>query len=81
MTASLVQGLNMVGWTNTSASLPGAFDSIAGNYRYVARWDAPSQSYEVFVPGAPVEFNDFTTMDRGEGYFIAATAGCTLTYP
>ena len=81
MTASLSQGLNMVGWTNTSADLPGALDSILGSYRYVARWDASLQSYEVYLPGAPDVFNDFTTMDRGEGYFIAATAGCTLTYP
>ncbi len=82
MTASLAQGLNCVGWVNeTDSALPGALDSISGNYRYVARWDASSQSYEVYLPGAPAVFNDFTTMDRGEGYFIAATADCTLTYP
>ena len=80
MTAQLEQGLNMVGWTNTSADLPGALNSIAGNYRYVARWNATAQSYEVFVPGAPPEFNDFDTMERGEGCFIAATTSCTMTY-
>jgi len=78
---SLVQGLNMVGWTNTNASLPGALGTISGNYRYVARWGATSQSYEVYLPGAPDVFNDFATLERGEGYFIAATAGCMLTYP
>ena len=82
MTASLSQGLNCVGWVNeTDSALPGALDSIAGNYRYVARWNAGTQSYEVYLPGAPAVFNDFATMDRGEGYFIVATAGCTLTYP
>ena len=81
MTAQLMQGLNMVGWTNTSANLPGALNSVAGNYRYVARWNATAQSYEVYVPGAPSEFNYFDTMERGEGYFIAATTSCTLTYP
>jgi len=82
MTASLEPGLNCVGWVNeTDSALPGALDSIAGNYRYVARWDASAQSYEVYLPGAPDVFNDFATMERGEGYFIAATAGCTLTYP
>ena len=81
MTTQLMQGLNMAGWTNTSASLPGALNSIAGNYRYVAMWNATSQSYEVFVPNAPAVFNDFTTMERGEGYFIAAKTSCTLTYP
>ncbi|GEM_PF-2786575 len=79
---SLSQGLNMVGWTNeTGSALPGALSSIDGSYRYVAHWDASSQSYEVYLPGAPVVFNDFTTMDKGEGYFIAATSSCTLVYP
>ena len=81
ISAPLSQGLNCVGWTNTSADLPDALLSIDGNYRYVAHWDATSQSYEVYEPNAPAVFNDFTTMDRGEGYFIAATSSCTLTSP
>ena len=82
ISATLSTGLNCVGWTNeTGSALPGALSSIDGSYRYVAHWDASSQSYEVYLPGAPVVFNDFTTMDRGEGYFIAATSSCTLVYP
>ena len=78
---ALEPGLNMVGWVNTSADLPDALNSIAGNYRYVAKWNATAQSYEVYVAGAPPAFNDFTMMERGEGYFIVATTNCTLTYP
>ena len=82
ISATLLTGLNCVGWTNeTGSALPGALSSIDGSYRYVARWNAGTQSYEVYLPDAPAVFSDFTTMDRGEGYFIAATAGCTLTYP
>jgi hypothetical protein len=81
MTTSLSQGLNMVGWTNTSANLPDALSSITNSYRYVAHWNATSQGFEVYEPNAPAVFNDFTTMERGEGYFIAATASCTLTSP
>ena len=81
ISAPLSQGLNCVGWTNTSADLPDALLSIDGNYRYVAHWDATSQSYEVYEPNAPAVFNDFDTMDRGVGYFIAATSSCTLTSP
>ena len=82
ITTQLEQGLNMVGWVNeTDSALPGVLDSIAGNYSYVARWDATAQSYEVFVPNLPSEFNDFGTLNRGEGYFIAAKGSCTLTYP
>ena len=82
ISATLSTGLNCVGWTNeTGSALPAALSSIDGSYRYVARWNAGTQSYEVYLPGAPAVFNDFTTMDRGEGYFIAATEGCTLAYP
>ena len=82
ISASLSQGLNMVGWTNeTGSALPGALSSIDGSYRYVARWNAGTQSYEIYLPDAPAVFNDFATMERGEGYFIAATGSCTLTYP
>ena len=79
ISATLSTGLNCVGWTNeTGSALPGVLSSIAGSYRYVARWNAGTQSYEVYMPVAPEVFNDFDTMDRGEGYFIVATDGCTL---
>ena len=81
MNADLSQGLNMVGWTNISTDIPDALSSIDGDYRYIARWDATSQSYEVYLPGAPAVFNDFTTIERGQGYFIAAASSCTLAYP
>ena len=81
MTSSLSTGQNMVGWINRSVALPDALSSIDGSYRYVAHWNATSQSYELYLPGASAVFNDFTTIERGEGYFIMATAGCTLTYP
>ena len=81
ISATLSTGLNCVGWTNISADLPGALSSINGNYNYVAHWNATSQSYEVYEPNAPAVFNDFVTMERGKGYFIAATSSCTLTYP
>ena len=81
MTAPLSSGLNMAGWVNDDVALPGALASIAGNYNYVARWNATSQSYEVYEPDAPASFNDFGTIAKGEGYFIATKTGCTLTYP
>jgi parallel beta-helix repeat protein len=77
----LSQGLNCIGWTNTSTSLPDALNSIAGNYNYVAMWNTTLQSYEVYEPNAPAPFNDFAEMERGVGYFIAAKGTCMLTYP
>ena len=81
MNISLEPGLNLVGWVNTSASLPDALSSIEGDYWYVARWNATTQKFEIYVPDAPPAFNDFNTMERGEGYFIAAKTSCMLTYP
>ena len=81
MSIPLEPGLNLVGWVNTSALLPDALSSIEGDYWYVARWNATTQKFEVYVPDAPPVFNDFNTMERGEGYFIAAKTSCTLTYP
>ena len=81
MNIELKQGLNCIGWVNTSADLPGAMSSISDNYRYVAGWDADDSKYEVYDANAPAgvpEFIDFTTMERGNGYWIAAKEDCTL---
>ena len=81
MDVSLKQGLNMAGWLNNSNDNIGdALSSIAGKYHYIARWNASAQKFEVYNPAAPdpSAFNDFTTMDRGIGYFIAAKQGCIL---
>jgi len=79
---NLEKGLNCIGWVNeTGSALPDALNSITGKYNYVARWNATSQSYEVYEQHAPDVFNDFWTMDRGEGYWIAAKEDCTLKYP
>jgi len=79
----LSQGLNCVGWINeTGSALPDALNSIEGKYNYVARWDATDPKYEVYDANAPSgvpEFIDFETMERGNGYWIAAKEGCTLS--
>jgi len=79
MAASLEQGLNMVGWLNcTQDSISAALSSIEGSYRYLARWNTSLQNYEVYVPGAPEIFHEFSVLTRGEGYFIAAKQSDTL---
>jgi len=79
MDISLQQSLNMVGWLNCSKPIDDALSSIDGDYWYVARWNASSQSYETYNPVAPSVFNDFTTLERGEGYFISMKTGDTLS--
>ena len=79
MSIELKKGLNMVGWLNCSKDITDALSSIAGDYWYVARWNAIEQKFEVYNPVAPPVFNDFTTMERGEGYFISMKSDRTLT--
>ena len=79
---SLKHGLNMVGWLNCSKDDVGdALSSISDKYHYVARWNVSAEKFEVYNPSAPDPsvFNDFTTMDRGTGYFIAAKQDCALS--
>ena len=79
MNIPLQQGLNMIGWLNCSKPIDDALSSIEGDYWYVARWNATAQRFEVYNPVAPPQFNDFTAMERGEGYFISMKGAETLT--
>ena len=79
MSIELKKGLNMVGWLNCSKDITDALSSIEGDYWYVARWNAIERKFEVYNPVAPPVFNDFNTMERGEGYFISMKSDGTLT--
>jgi len=81
MNVPISEDLNLIGWVNESVSLPDALNSIAGNYNYVARWNTAENKFEVYVPGVPAELNGFATIESGVGYYIAATADCTLMCP
>ncbi len=61
----------MIGVPNCTMSVSDAMGPAA-DYRYVARWNADDQKYEVYNPSAPSAFHHFTTMTAGEGYFISA---------
>ena len=75
---SLKQGLNMVGWLNCSKDID-ALSSISGDYYYLEYWNTSTQEFDVYNPAAPSAFNDFTTMDRGTGYFISAKQESALS--
>jgi|LGVF01.1.fsa_nt_gb hypothetical protein len=78
MNVGLSEGLNMVGGLNCSKDITDALSSVEGKYRYVARWDATSHKFEVYVPDVPTAFNDFSTMEPGMGYFVSMKTGGTL---
>jgi len=67
----LESGLNMIGVPNCTMDVGTAMVGSA-DYRYVARWNADDQKYEVYNPSAPSAFHGFTTMTAGEGYFVSA---------
>ncbi|MGB7531775.1 MAG: hypothetical protein WA977_02200 [Halobacteriota archaeon] len=69
MDVPLKKGLNMVGWLNCTKDISNTLSSI--DYNYVAKWNAAEQKFEAYVPTAPDGFNDFSDMDRGEGYFVS----------
>ena len=71
--SGLEAGLNMIGVPNCTMSVGDAMNESAG-YRYVARWDALQQKYEVYNPSAPSTFHGFTMMTAGEGYFVSANS-------
>ncbi|HDN64948.1 MAG TPA: hypothetical protein ENF23_01410 [Methanosarcinales archaeon] len=67
----------MIGVPNCTMDVGTAMGSA--DYRYVARWNAAAQEYEVYNPVAPSAFHGFTTMTAGEGYFVSAKSGGSLT--
>ena len=69
---NLKLGLNMIGVPNCTMDVSAAMGSA--DYRYVARWNATGQEYEVYNKVAPPAFHHFTTMELGEGYFVSAQA-------
>ena len=72
----LKSGLNMIGVPNCTMSVDTAMGTT--DYRYVARWNAATQEYEVYNPVAPSAFHGFTEMAAGEGYFVSAKSDCAL---
>jgi len=78
MNVELKEGLNMIGWLNSSKLISG--NLTEGKYWYVASWNATATlpSFGTFNPIAPDGFNDFTRMERGTGYFISAKESCWL---
>ena len=76
-TTQLKSGLNIIGVPDCVMSVSAAMGST--DYRYAARWNATSQSYEVYNPNAPAAFHDFTTIEPGEGYFVSVLSDGALT--
>ena len=75
MTIPLEPGLNLVGYPFNKTSTTS--DALSGlNYYYAAPFDASTQKYEdTYNPVAPAPFNDFTTINPCEGFWISSKDG------
>ncbi len=82
---NLYNGWNLVGWlglhyTGSSTSpLPESLTTIDGLYTKAWTYDAAVQQWQVYDPG-PSSPDDFTDMNRGQGYWMEVTQDCVLTY-
>ena len=75
MTIPLEPGLNLVGYPfNWSKDTGDALSAL--NYYYTAPFDATDQKYDkTFNPVAPAPFNDFTTINPCEGFWVSSKDG------
>ena len=75
MTIPLETGLNLVGYPFNKVN--STSDALAGlNYYYAAPFNAVNQTYEdTYNLAAPAPFNDFTTINPCEGFWISSKDG------
>ncbi len=72
--ATLLQGWNNVSYSGGALPPSEAFASVEGKYDSVYRWNAATQSYEVYSPGGPAFGNTLTQMADGDAVWISVTA-------
>ena len=64
-------GLGVMRWTGGSATPMGeAVATIARDIESVSYWDVLSQSYRIYIPGAPAVISDYLWVDRDDVVFV-----------
>lgn len=71
---SLVKGWNNIAYSGSSAAPSEAFAAISGQYDSIYRWNAATQSYDVYAPNMPSFGNTLTQVANGEAVWISLTA-------
>jgi hypothetical protein len=69
----LVRGWNNVAYLGTAKAPADALSGIAGQYSSVYRWDATTQSYALYAPGAPAFANTITQLQPGDTLWVNYT--------
>jgi len=69
MPVPLVTGWNNFGYLGPAQPVLAALSGIPGQYDGLVQWDAATQRWRTFNPGAP-ETSDFTDLTQGGAYWI-----------
>ena len=70
----LLPGFNLVAWTGPDgASVADALEGLGDVAQAVFTWDAATQQFRSFTPGAPAFLNTATTFRHGEGVWVLAS--------
>ena len=71
---SLSRGWNNISYLGAAKSPVDALASISGQYSSVYRWDAGTQAYQLYAPGAPAFANTLAQLNTGDAIWLNFTA-------
>ena len=71
---SLQRGWNNVSYLGATKAPSEALSSLSGQYSSVYRWDAVSQAYQLYAPGAPAFANSLSQLNPGDAVWLNFTA-------
>ena len=73
--APLLQGWNNVSYLGASKPPSEALSQITGKYSAVYKWDAATQTYQLYAPGVPGFVNTLTQINPGDAIWVNFTQG------
>ncbi len=71
---ALVRGWNNISYFGESRPPAEAFAGIGGQYSSIYRWNATTQSYEIYAPSMPAFGATLTQVTRGDAVWVNLTA-------
>jgi len=78
VTIRLAAGVNMVSWRGPDRDIDDALRNVAHLER-AYRYDAYTDSWSLYVPGAPDFLNTLGTLKSGDAFHLVVRVGSTWT--
>ena len=79
---SLLEGLNLLTWTGPDETpVRDALASLGDALIAAHRWDPAGEGYRRFLPGVPRPLSDLTTLNYGDGLWIAVDRDAVWRQP